>query len=112
MSTSSTGSSSGGCADEANFQDCANCFAEENPDGANAYVQAIVDNCLCANECKEECAAECKDPNSLKDGTPCSTCFDETTAKQDSACIQGFVASCKADQSCIDFATSLQDCPE
>ncbi len=98
------------CTDQPDFNSCANCVAMENPAGSNAYSQAIVSSCYCANECVAECTAGCADPTMIQQGDACDTCLNTVTMNQNSACIAGFSAACQADATCVGFAMSLQSC--
>jgi hypothetical protein len=96
------------CVDYPDFQSCANCYAAENPTGAEAYNQGIVDNCLCANECVSVCTAECANPATLTAG--CEQCVNGLGPQ--SRCVQGFGNQCRAKPECLQFAGSLQSCPQ
>ena len=104
-----TGSSN--CASMADFNTCANCFAQENAAGAQAYSGALVQQCLCTNECQNDCTAECADP-AAEFSADCNTCFDAAANDQQSGCITGFSAECQADQNCMAFVQALQTCPQ
>ena len=101
------------CSDAGSFDLCAQCLAEENPAGAEAYSMAVIDNCYCANDCAESCT----DFALIQVVKPClqlecETCVGTVGQDQNSACIQGFSADCGADASCLDFANALQTCPQ
>jgi hypothetical protein len=101
------------CTDAGSFDLCAQCLAEENPTGAQAYSLAIVDNCYCANDCAESCADFCADTSgATPPSADCDSCVNTVGADQSSACIEGFSAECGADASCLDFANALQSCPQ
>jgi hypothetical protein len=100
------------CASMADFQTCANCFAQENQAGAQAYMGAMVQQCLCTNECETDCAAECTDQGQSEFSDTCTTCFDAAAADQQSGCITGFSGQCQADQNCMAFVQALQTCPQ
>ena len=101
------------CTEAGSFELCAQCLAEENPNGAQAYSLAVVDNCYCANDCAETCTDFCADATGQTvPSAECETCVNGVAADQESACIQGFSADCGADASCLDFATELQSCPQ
>ena len=99
------------CASMADFNTCANCFAQENQAGAQAYSGALVQQCLCTNECQNDCTAECADPAAEFSAT-CDTCFQAAANDQQSGCLTGFSSQCQADQSCMAFVQALQTCPQ
>ncbi len=110
-----TGGNNGGatdCTQAGSGDACYQCFAQQDTAGYQAYVGQIVQNCLCANECEGDCAAECADPSTLAEGSACNTCFTQTTSNQQSACLQGFSAGCQADNTCLTFAMNVQNCPQ
>ena len=112
-SPSTEPSSETDCTDAGSFELCAQCLAEENPNGAQAYSLAVIDNCYCANDCAETCTDFCADSTGqTPPSAECETCVSGVGADQESACIQGFSADCGADASCLDFATDLQSCPQ
>lgn len=106
-------SSETNCTDAASFDLCAQCLAEENPMGAQAYSLAVLENCYCANDCAESCTDFCADETGqTAPAAECETCVSGVAADQNSSCIQGFSADCSADAGCVDFATQLQSCPQ
>ena len=110
-----TGGSNGGatdCTQAGSGDACYQCYAQQDAAGYQAYVGAIVQECLCSNECQADCAAECADPSTLAEGSACNTCFSATTSNQQSACLQGFSAACQADNTCLTFAMNVQNCPQ
>ena len=101
------------CSDAGSFDLCAQCLAEENPTGAEAYSMAVIDNCYCANDCADSCTDFCADTSGqTMPSAECETCVGTVGSDQNSACIQGFSADCGADASCLDFANALQTCPQ
>ena len=106
------GGNSTDCTQAGSGDACYECFVQQDMAGYQAYVGQIVQNCLCANECEADCAAECADPSTLAEGSACSTCFNGATSNQQSACLQGFSTGCQADQACIAFAMNVQNCPQ
>ncbi len=100
------------CAAMADFNTCANCFAQENPSGAQAYSGALVQQCLCTNECEADCATECTEQGASEFSDTCNTCFETVANDQQSGCIQGFSGQCQADQNCLAFVQALQTCPQ
>ena len=103
----SGGGNSTDCTQAGSNDACINCFIQADPAGFQAYNTAITTNCLCANECQDSCTSECGGQQG--DGS-CQTCLDGLG--QDSACGQGFSASCQADQACLSLVMNLQSCPQ
>ena len=101
------------CSDAGSFDLCAQCLADENPAGYQAYSVAVIENCYCANDCADTCTDFCADTSGqTMPSAECETCVGTVGADQTSACIQGFSADCGADASCLDFANALQTCPQ
>ena len=93
-------------------EECFQCFATENPAGAQAYQDAVIGNCYCANDCAEACTDFCADDTLATPPTAeCETCVGTVGNDQSSACIQGFSAECQANADCLDFAMNVQECP-
>ena len=106
-------SSTGGCADEANFNDCAECLVNENPTGYQAYAMALIDNCYCENDCATSCSSFCSDSTGqTAPSSECETCVDGVASDQNSACIQGWSADCGSDANCMAFVEALNTCPQ
>ena len=93
-------------------QGCFECFAQADMAGYQAYVGALVENCLCNNECQAECTDACVDPQQMTTGSDCETCFNGVAGDQQSGCVSGFMSECQADNTCITFATNVQGCPQ
>lgn len=105
-------SASTDCTDAGTFQECAQCFAAENPAGAQAYDSIVIAECYCGTECGTDCADFCStsDINALT--AECDTCFQGVAQDRNSACISGFQTECSANADCVAFATDLQACPQ
>ena len=91
---------------------CFECFAEADMAGYQAYVGALVENCLCNNECQADCTDACVDPQQMTAGSACETCFNGVAGNQQSGCVTGFMTQCQADNACITFATNVNGCPQ
>ena len=108
-------STSTDCTDAGSFQECANCFADENPAGAAAYDSIAISACYCGTECATDCADFCADtenPDPSLITQECGTCVNSVGSDRNSQCAADFSAACGADQNCIAFATDLQGCPQ
>lgn len=99
--------SSTSCADEASFNDCAQCFAEENTAGYQAYANFAVTDVYCGETCGTTCEATCSSGSTPTD--ECGACASALGSS--SAEIQQFLADCQADSDCLAFLTSLEECP-
>ena len=91
---------------------CFECFAQADMAGYQAYIGALVQNCLCSNECQAECTDACADPQQMTPGSACETCFNGVAGNQQSGCVTGFMAECQANTSCSTFAMNIQGCPQ
>ena len=103
-----------GCADLATFDECANCFAQENATGYSAYATSLITYCYCGVECGESCTDFCASggDGSVQPSADCNTCTGEVTASQDSQCITDFGAACQADANCMSFVNDINTCPQ
>lgn len=110
---SSSGSGQTGCANEADFASCADCFYATNMSGGDAYVTALINNIYCgetcgAGDCADFCAAVETDPSTMVP-MECSTCVQGIG--QGDADATAFSEECSADANCVQFANDLQTCP-
>ncbi|MBM76482.1 MAG: hypothetical protein CMK59_13835 [Proteobacteria bacterium] len=110
--TSEPSAGTSNCTDMSS-QECFECFAMEDQAGYQAYVNALVGNCYCANDCEASCTDFCSDPSlQTPPSADCDSCVNGVISDQSSACIQGFSADCQADATCINFAMAVQECPQ
>jgi hypothetical protein len=109
--TTSTGSSMTNCAAQPTFDLCYDCFANQNPAGANAFTSSVVQACFCENECQTSCTAECADPSVLMSGTPCNNCFTAAVNDPNSGCQSDYANYCGASAPCVQFVNDVQSCP-
>jgi hypothetical protein len=110
------------CADQATAEACLGCCATEHEAGYTTYVNALINNCACADgsSCSSACAPA--DPAtplcpSEAGGTPdqsavtqaCVDCLGGLA--QSDSCTEPVVDACTADQDCIAMAQCQQTCP-
>jgi|GEM_PF-5200814 len=102
-----------GCADMSTFDECFQCFYDENPTGYMAYANAIIGNCYCGTECEESCTDFCaSEDGSVQPSTECETCVGGVTQDQSSACVAGFQTECSGDPACVSFVNDVNTCPQ
>lgn len=112
----SSSSGSMNCAQLPTFEDCANCYCMQDPTGCQAYINVIDTYIYCGGECGSECSLYCSTLNPIDITTTCDTCiagFDcnfPTTTQMQQDCTN-FQNACLASTSCVNFVTSLQNCP-
>lgn len=97
------------CRTQPGFQACAECFCDQNMTGCNAYLTALVSNLYCGSTCMTNCEAFCADPSSTPTEA-CSTCVNGIDSSNPD--VTAFQNACTADSNCVNFAQSLQMCPE
>jgi len=114
VASSSSGSMN--CAQLPTFEDCANCYCAQDPTGCQAYINVIDTYIYCGAECGTECTLYCSTLNPIDITTTCDACianFDcgiPSTTQMQQDCTN-FQNACIASTSCINFVTSLQNCP-
>ena len=107
--TTTGGSTTGGasaCYNQAG-QACMQCLAQENQTGAQAYINGLMANCICANECQSSCTATCANPQNAQE-PGCDQCLQGLG--QTSACNSAFSAACTQDANCVEFANAILNC--
>lgn len=126
MTTTSTGMTTMppvDCTAEATFSDCANCFAEEYPDGAMLYNEVVV--CAFCTGCYTTCdgaSLGCPSAPPMKDACDTEDMPDEMACDnaQMTGCVscalgstcQTQLVTCQQSPDCIDFANAIQTCPQ
>jgi len=107
--TTTGGSTTGGasaCYNQAG-QACMQCLAQENQTGAQSYINGLMANCICANECQSSCTATCANPQNAQE-PGCDQCLG--VLGQDSACNTAFSSACTQDANCVEFANAILAC--
>lgn len=110
----STTTGTTGCAGEADFLSCANCFCAEDQAGCGAFIDAQDEHLFCGETCETACSAYCA---TVASGTPdpdtivaaCDTCVDGIASGNPD--IAAFQNTCLADSACASFLQKLQMCP-
>lgn len=107
------------CTEEADFQTCASCFAEEFPDGAalfNEFAACVI--CVACYDVCDGANSGCQAPPASTDacdtGTPgdaaCQACI--MCAQQPGGVCEPQLQACASNQECLDFDTAIKDCPQ
>jgi hypothetical protein len=87
---------------------CGDCFCEQDPNGCNAYLAALVTHIYCGQSCGGVCSAFCStyDPNQIT--FACDDCTDYDVSQSD---INAFFASCPSGSACGNFLDTISGCP-
>ena len=109
------------CTAEADFAACANCFAEEYPDGATLYNGLV--ECVICTACYTSCdgaGSGCPMPPAMKDMCDTADMADPMACGDTMAgciaCAFGGtcvpqLGECQNNAECVDFANAIGDCP-
>jgi hypothetical protein len=97
------------CSSLASFQTCAECYCNANAAGCQGYFNALITNLYCGSTCGTACADFCADPANVMPSSACESCAGGIA--DPNADLDGFIADCQADSSCVGFVQSLQMCP-
>jgi hypothetical protein len=85
------------------------------PDGATKFEGFTLQECGCAtgSPCLATCTAECANPATITQTSPCGLCLGAEQAKGvASACIiKAALTDCSADPTCGPFLACAQPCP-
>ena len=102
------------CADEADFETCAECCStEEQPDAYDVLLNYAVEACACTSEAASPCYAQCTDICSgSQPGQECITCLNTEFGKSQSACVSSAFQQCGADSTCSPWIECAQGCPQ
>jgi hypothetical protein len=94
---------------------CGTCCDTANAGGINAYNVAFQGACACkdTSTCYADCGTAGAAPDFCADPTKqasdaCITCLNGVM--QADACVTDFVTACKADATCVAFATCVGGC--
>jgi hypothetical protein len=109
---SSTGTGTSDCGDRPDFDACAQCCVEENPEGYESLVTIFISHCGCAPEAP--CLAEC-DKNGPEDmckagpidwgaNFECTDCLNNVDPNDE--CIATYYDECLSDMQCV----SVMEC--
>lgn len=102
-SDSAKGDSGTSCAAEATFFGCTVCC---NPTKSFTDGQNAIDDCICKEACKDECATTACAADPTDPSAECKACADSDATRQ--KCSPKGQAICNADPACVQYQACTQ----